>query len=114
MVMESIYLNQPAGVDAIGRFVDRIALSSPASRAVRWRSLAVSAALNRLAPQTVLSVPAGTARDVARLASSMNVYSSILIRHLAWRNAECRERHSCVEPSKHCQTEHMTPSFLLA
>ncbi|MEE2787657.1 MAG: hypothetical protein VX589_09985 [Myxococcota bacterium] len=67
MVMESIYTNRPAGVDALGRFMDRLALSSPASRAVRWRSLHVSRLIDERQPDMILSIPAGTGRDVGRV-----------------------------------------------
>ena len=67
LVMEQIYDNRPIGENAFGRMIDRIALSSDAARAVRWRSLTVSQFLEESKPQRVLSFPCGTARDVARL-----------------------------------------------
>lgn len=64
-VMEQIYRNEPAGRTRIGRVVDRWIHSSAAARAVRHRWVTVGELGRRLAPRRVLSVPCGSARDVA-------------------------------------------------
>lgn len=69
VVMEWIYANAPAGRGAIGAFIDRIALASPSSRAVRYRRLAV-VELARGQEGTLLSVPCGGAGDSARIQAS--------------------------------------------
>lgn len=67
-VMEQIYENHPAGRTRLGRLVDRWIHASPAARAVRHRWVTVGALGRRLAPRRVLSVPCGSARDVAAIA----------------------------------------------
>lgn len=66
-VMEQIYRNRPAGTSGRGRAADRWIHASPAARAVRHRWLAVAEMGRRLAPRRVLSVPCGSARDVAAI-----------------------------------------------
>ncbi len=65
LVMDRIYANRPAGRSAFGRFVDRAVHASPAARAVRHRALLVADAASAMAPQTLLSVPCGSAPDAA-------------------------------------------------
>jgi hypothetical protein len=68
VVMEQLYRNHPMGKTAIGRLIDRVAQRSPAARAVRHRLVRTIEVGRRLAPNSVLSVPCGSARDVAAIA----------------------------------------------
>jgi len=68
MVMDQIYSNQAVGSSAFGRFVDRIVQRTPSARAVRHRLVRTIEVGRRLRPDSVLSVPCGTARDVAAIA----------------------------------------------
>ncbi len=67
VVMARIYGNAPAGRTAFGRFVDRAVHASPGARSARHRALLVTEAASALAPQTLLSVPSGSALDAARI-----------------------------------------------
>lgn len=72
-VMEQIYSNRPAGTGALGRAIDRAVHTSPAARAVRHR-LVMTAELGRaLAPERLLSVPCGGARDAALIGAPHTV-----------------------------------------
>jgi len=64
-VMEQIYGNRPSGQTAFGRVIDRWVHASAGARALRFRRLAVTGLLRGLRPDSVVSVPAGSARDVA-------------------------------------------------
>ncbi len=68
MVMEQIYLNEGVGSSAFGRFVDRVVQRTPSARAVRNRLIRTVEVGRRLRPDSVLSVPCGSARDVAAIA----------------------------------------------
>ncbi len=72
-VMERIYANRPAGRTTRGLLADRVALASPASRAVRHRRLATIDAGRALAPASLLSVPCGGAGDAAAIAAPRTV-----------------------------------------
>lgn len=62
-VMELLYNNAPTGRTALGRAVDRAVHISPGARAVRHRLTTTTDLARALAPQRLLSVPCGTARD---------------------------------------------------
>ncbi len=64
-VMEQVYNNEPCGDSVLGRFVDRQVHQSTASRAVRHRLLTTIKEARRLTPMRILSVPCGSARDIA-------------------------------------------------
>jgi hypothetical protein len=63
--MEQIYGNRPSGRSAFGRVIDRWVHASAGARALRHRRLTVTALLRALRPASVVSVPAGSGRDVA-------------------------------------------------
>ncbi|MCK6569833.1 class I SAM-dependent methyltransferase family protein [Myxococcota bacterium] len=64
-VMEQIYGNRPSGQTPFGRVIDRWVHASAGARALRFRRLSVTGLLQALRPASVVSVPAGSARDVA-------------------------------------------------
>lgn len=64
-VMELLYDNAPEGFTWRGRMVDRWVHQTPAARAVRFRRLTVARLVRTLSKaQSIMSLPAGTARDL--------------------------------------------------
>lgn len=72
-VMEQLYGNQPAGAGRLGPLIDAAVHASPGARAVRHRLLMTIAAGRALAPQRLLSVPCGGARDAAAIGAPETV-----------------------------------------
>ena len=72
-VMEQIYQNRPSGRTALGLLIDRWVHASVGARALRHRRLLVAEMGRAQRPTSVVSVPAGSARDAAGIGAPQTV-----------------------------------------
>ena len=93
---DHVYRNVPSGRTLLGRWIDRLLLGMPATRAFRRRYLNATAALRRalesfpadVAPLRVLAVPCGLPRDLVDLARVLERENPALLQRIAYHGMD--------------------------